>query len=472
MLVYDQSVSGISIEQGVNLFHRRVLMSVVETITLNNIELSRVFIALASLLLAAHFSGYLFHKKFKLPRVIGEIFGGMLLGPTILGYFFPQAHHWIFTAFESEGKLLSLVYWLGLVLLMFISGFELQKSFDQKDRRLIIVTLLGSTIIPFLAGWLSASFYDFSPYLGSNASMLSLRIMIGTTVAITSIPVISKIFIDLGIINTSFAKIVLATATLHDIILWVAVAIATGLVSTASALSYSKITSTVLITIVFFMFTLFAMPKLTKLINGLRYNLLLKSSPSGYIIFICFLFSAVASVLEVNIVFGAFLAGIVVGAMPHDKFEKAKEHIKDISLAFFIPIYFAVIGLKLDLIYHFDIMFFLGFLFFAVAFQAVGTLMALKLAKEDWLSSFNIAVAMNARGGPGIVLATIAFDLGIINQTFFVTLVLLALVTCLMAGSWFKFVISKGWPLLKSESVEQPALIPQERELLSSKLRL
>ena len=443
-------------------------MSVVETITLNNIELSRVFIALASLLLTAHFFGYIFHK-FTLPRVIGEIFGGVLLGPTILGYFFPQAHHWIFTAFESEGKLISIVYWFGLVLLMFISGFELQKSFDQKDRKLIIITLLGSTIIPFLAGWLAPSFYDFSPYLGSNSSMLSIRIMIGTTVAITSIPVISKIFIDLGIINTSFAKIVLATATLHDIILWVAVAIATGLVST-SALSFSKIISTVLITIVFFGVTLFAMPKLTKLINGMRYNFLLKSSTSGYIIFICFLFSAVASVLEVNIVFGAFLAGIVVGAMPHEQFGKAKEHIKDISLAFFIPIYFAVIGLKLDLIYHFNPLFFLGFLFFAITFQSMGTLIALKLAKENWLSSFNIAVAMNARGGPGIVLATIAFDLGIINQTFFVTLVLLALVTCLLAGRWFKYVISKGWPLLNSERLEQPTLIPRERELPSSKI--
>lgn len=426
-------------------------MSVTETITLDNMELSRVFIALGLLLLSAHFFGYLF-QKYTLPRVLGEIFGGALLGPTVLGYFFPAAHQWIFTAFEAEGKLLSIVYWFGLVLLMFISGFELQKSFDQKDRKMIIVTLLGSTVIPFLAGWLAPSFYDFSPYLGPSSSMLSLKIVIGITVAITSIPVISKIFIDLGIINTSFAKIILATATLHDIVLWVALAIATGLVSTSS-LSVSQIISTVLITIALFVATLFAMPKLIGSINNLRYNLLIKSSTSGYIIFICFLFSALASVLEVNIVFGAFLAGIVVGAMPHNQFGKAKEHIKDISLAFFVPIYFAVIGLKLDLIYHFDLWLFLGFLLFATAFQTMGTLLALKLAKVDWLSSFNIAVAMNARGGPGIVLATIAFDLGIINQTLFVTFILLALVTSLVAGSWFKYVTSKGWPLLKNDQL-------------------
>src|SRR4030067_936900 len=188
-------------------------MSVAESITLSNLELSRFFFAIVSLLLTAHFFGYLFHRL-TLPRVIGEIFGGLLLGPTVLGYFFPQAHHWIFNAFEAEGKLISIIYWFGLVLLMFISGFELQKSFDKKDRKIIIVTLLGSTIIPFLAGWLAPSFYDFSPYLGSKSNMLALKIIIGITVAITSIPVISKIFIDLGIIKTSFAKIVLATATL------------------------------------------------------------------------------------------------------------------------------------------------------------------------------------------------------------------------------------------------------------------
>jgi Kef-type K+ transport system membrane component KefB len=442
-------------------------MSVAESITLNDFELSRIFFAIVLLLLSAHVFGYLFHR-FTLPRVIGEIFGGLLLGPTVFGYLFPQAHHWIFSAFEAEGKLISIIYWIGLVFLMFISGFEVQRSIDQKDRKLIIVTLLGSTILPFLAGWLAPSFYDFSPYMGVKSNMLALKLVIGIAVGVTSIPVISKIFIDLRITHTSFAKIVLATATVHDVILWVALAVATGLVST-TVLSLSKIISTVAITILFFGLALFVMPKLIRFSNGLRFNFLIKSSTSGYVLFLCFFFSAIASVLEVNIVFGAFLAGIVIGAMPHDQFGKAKEHIKDISLAFFIPIYFAIIGLKLDLIYHFDLWFFLGFLLFATAFAATGTLIALKLAREDWFSSFNIAVAMNARGGPGIVLATVAFDLGIISQTFFVTLVLIALATSLLAGYWFRYVLSKGWPLLSSERHELPALITQERyELLPS----
>jgi Kef-type K+ transport system membrane component KefB len=286
-------------------------------------------------------------------------------------------------------------------------------------------------------------------------------------VAITSIPVISKIFMDLGILNTSFAKIVLATATLHDVILWVALAIATGLVSTKGA-SLAGITLTVFITIIFLGISLLVMPRLIGFSSGSKFNYLIRSSTSGYVICVCFLFSAVASILEVNIVFGALLAGMAIGAMPHDQFAKAKEHIKDISLAFFVPIYFAIIGLRLDLAHHFNFLFSLQFLLFATTFAILGTLIALRIAKEDWLSSFNIAVAMNARGGPLIVLATVTLELGIINQTFFVTLILIALATSLLAGSWFRYIISSGLPLLKSRELERGSGVVEEQNELPS----
>ncbi|MDD5496362.1 MAG: cation:proton antiporter [Candidatus Omnitrophica bacterium] len=422
-------------------------MGLARLITLSNAELTRVFFAISLLLISAHIFGYVF-QRFRMPRVIGEICGGLLLGPTFLGHLFPGAHDWVFNAFDGEGKLISLVYWFGLVLLMFISGFEIQKSISKGDRKTIAAILLGATLIPFFAGWLAPRFYDFSPFLGIKNNMLALKIVIAIAVAVTSIPVISKIFIDLKIIDTHFAKIVLATATIQDIILWMALAIATGLVGSAS-LALSDILSTVLATLIFFIVALLIMPKLIRFTNNLRINLLIKSSVAGYTLFICFFFAAIACVLDVNIVFGAFLAGIVIGMMPGDKFERVKEHIKEFSLAFFIPIYFAVVGLKLDLIHHFDIYFFAGFLLFSTIFETGGTLIAAKIAGKSWLSSFNLSVAMNTRGGPGIVLATIAFDMGIINETFFSALVIIAIVTSLLAGYWFKYVLTRGWSLLK-----------------------
>ncbi len=76
-------------------------------------------------------------------------------------------------------------------------------------------------------------------------------------------------------------------------------------------------------------------------------------------------------------------------------------------------------------------------------------MLAAKLVIKDWFSSFNLGVAMNTRGGPGIVLATVAYDMGIISELFLTTLVMLSIITSLMSGYWFKFVLIRKWPLLQ-----------------------
>ncbi len=415
-------------------------------ITLSNLELTRFFFAIVLLLVFAHSFGYLF-QKFKLPRAIGEIFAGLVLGPSFLGYFFPKSYSWIFAAFESEGKLLSLIYWLGLILLMFISGFEIQKSVSKDDKKTILALMIGGTLLPFTIGFIAPKFYDFSPYLGIENNMLALTIVIAIAVAVTSIPVISRIFMDLNIINTQFAKIIIATATIQDMILYIALAIATGLVGKESVSAIS-IASTIAVTLVFFGVALFVMPRLIKFGNNIRANLLIKSSVSGYALLICFFFAAIASILNVNVVFGAFLAGIILGSMKDDRFQNVKSSIKDMSLAFFIPVYFAIVGLKIDLIHHFDFIFFLGFLIFSAVLEISGAMLAARIIKKDWLSSLNIGIAMSTRGGPGIVLATVAFEMGIINEIFFSSLVMIAIVTSLFAGWWFKSILSKGLKLL------------------------
>ena len=412
-------------------------------------ELTRILLALVALLFFAHALGYLF-QRIKLPRVVGEIAGGLLLGPTVLGFFAPNAHKWLFAAFEAESKLISLFYWLGLVLLMFTSGFDLQKSLDRDDKRTILGLTLGSTIIPFAAGWLAPYFFDFSPYLGEKKNLLALQLIIAIATAVTSIPVLTKIFIDLKIIHTRFAKIVLSTATIHDLILWVALAVATGLVSAGSS-SVSSILSHLLLTVLFFAVALRVMPKAMNFLNRLEWNPLMRSSVVGYMLFVCFLFASVASYLNVNVVFGAMLGGVVIGMSPPGQFVKEKIHIKEVSLAFFVPVYFAIVGLKLDLVRHFDPWFFGWFLLVTTAVQMLGTMASARLLGKDTLSSLNFGVAMSDRGGPAIVLATVAFEFGIINETFFVSLVLIAVITSLMAGMWFRFILLKGYPLLKTE---------------------
>lgn len=426
-----------------------------DSIVLSSFELTRFFFAVACLLAAAHCCGHLFHQ-WRLPRVVGEIFGGFLLGASGLGALLPRAERWLFQAFPAEGKLLSVLYWFGLVLLMFISGFELQRRVAARDRRLIAVVVLGSTLIPFVAGWVAPLVVDFSPYVGSAHNMMAMRIVIAVAVAVTSIPVISRIFLDLGMMSTRFAQVVLTTATLHDVLLWVAIAIATGL-ATQTTISVGSIVGSVVVTSAFFGVSLLIMPRVMRLTNGNRFNLLLKSSLFGYVLFICLLFAAIASWLDVNIVFGAFLAGVVIGLMPAGQFDAVKMHLKEVAMAFFVPLYFAIVGMKLDVWHHFAPLFFIGFLIFSTVIGAASTMLSARLAREDWRSSLNLGIAMTTRGGPGIVLATLAFDLGIINQTFFVTLVLIAITTSLFSGWWFRRALTQGQDLLTEPTTSAAA---------------
>ena len=413
-------------------------------ITIENLELARFFLAMSMLLASAHVFGYIF-TKFKLPKVVGEIFGGLLLGPTFLGYFLPKLYNRLFL---GEGKLLAVVYWFGLILLMFSSGFELERKFNRQDKKTIIGLIIGSTIFPLIFGWIALSFFDLSSLIGTAHNLLALKLIIVVSIAITSIPVLAKIFFDLGIIKTRFAKIVLSTATFHDVVLWVFVAVATGLVSGAS-ISLNSISSHVLISLVFFAVALVLAPRLISFVDNLRLYLIPKNYEAGFIIFILLAFVVLASYFDINVVFGAFLAGITAGFIKNPKFQKVKVHIREFSFALFVPIYFAIVGIKLDLIHHLDFAFVTGFFLFAFIAQGIGVLITSKLLGYSWRTGLNLAMALNDRGGPGIVVATLAFDLGIINENFFVALVLLAIMTSITAGSWLKYVLHKKWKLLE-----------------------
>ena len=443
-------------------------MSLASTVSLSSTDLAQFFLAVVILLFSAHVFGHLFYRL-KIPRVIGEIAGGLVLGPSVLGYFSSDTMNGLFAASESEGKLISVASWLGLVLLMFISGFEVQKSFSKSDRKTVSSILIGATGVSFLAGLALPLFVDFSSVKGPNGGILALSIVVGIAVAVTSIPVISRIFIDLKVIESHFAKVVLAIATVEDIILYAALAFATSLAG-STVFQASQIVRTIFLTTGLFVLGLVLFPRVsTWIFNSPRARDLITSFPTRWALFVCFAMVALASLLNVNVVFGAFLGGVAVGMMPKPVFEGARQHVRSISLALFTPIYFAVVGLQLDLVHQFNPLFFLGFVGFAVATKSVGSIFSAYVATKSWRSSLNLAIALNARGGPGIVLASVAFSAGIIGESFFVTLVLLAILTSAFAGYILRYLIQRKIPLLedaKTARVETLSGVPNRNTSL------
>src|SRR5262245_58316357 len=276
-------------------------------------ELAKFFLAVSVLLLSTHSFGFLF-RQLKLPVVIGEIVGGIIFGPTLIGTLIPSFYENLFLS-----HFISILYWVGLVLLMFISGFDVDTSLSKENKRLISAILISSTVIPFLVGWSVPFLYDCSELIGVTNNKLAFQIIFACSVTVTSIPVISRIFLDLDIMKSQFAKVVLAIAVVHDTILYIALSIATSMVK-AKTQSLPGLGVIIAATFSFFVVSLAIVPKALLKINSLKANILLRSSALAYSFLICLLFTTIAILLGINIVFGAFVAGNIIRIIHGEQF--------------------------------------------------------------------------------------------------------------------------------------------------------
>src|ERR1041385_6075154 len=213
------------------------------------------------------------------PKVIGEILAGIVVGPALIGRL-PWAAG-LGEATAHHGNLLSFVYWLGLLLLMFLSGAEKQQLFTRAERREVGWLAIVGTGIPFILG------LTFGPWLvgpalaGPNGNRISLIIVPAVGVAVTSVPVVSKIFADLKILHTRFARLVLGVAVLEDIVLWLALAVATALAG-GTRLNPQQMLCHLIATVSFFALGLTTVPRVCKRISRSRFNVFSRQFPVGY----------------------------------------------------------------------------------------------------------------------------------------------------------------------------------------------
>jgi K+:H+ antiporter len=273
--------------------------------------------------------------------------------------------------------------------------------------------------------------------------------------------VVSKIFADLKILHTRFARLVLGVAVLEDIVLWLALAIATAMAGKA-ALDPRKMSYHLFATVAFFLLGLTIVPRAVKKINKARVNIVAQQSPVGYAIAVLLAYCVIAGALDVSMVFAAFLAGFAVVHKKRRLFADALEAIGKVSFAFFVPVYFAIVGLKLDLIRGVSLGMMVAFIAGSCMIKVLSVSLAGRFAGFRGLDLINLAITTNARGGPGIVLASVAFDAGIISSKFYTTLVVAAVLTSQIAGAWLEYVLRKGWPLLKPKAAGEAVEVAPE----------
>ncbi|MDH6343970.1 Kef-type K+ transport system membrane component KefB [Parabacteroides sp. PFB2-12] len=388
------------------------------------------------ILLTCRLFGWLF-KKIGQPTVIGEILAGIILGPSILGHWFPEINGFLFP--EESLANITLLSQFGLILFMYAIGMELDLDEVRKKLKETILISHTSTVVPFFLGMLTA-YFVYDKYADPGTPFLSFALFIGIAMSITAFPVLARIIQERGLTKTHLGTISLASAANGDITAWCLLAVVISIAQAGSMLSavYNIFFSGVYMAVMFFVVRPFL-----RMIGQIYHNKeVIDKGLVAFMFLILLASSYLTEILGLHALFGAFMAGVI---MPSNiKFRKIMtEKVEDVSLSLFLPLFFASSGLRTQIgLLNTPALWGMCLVFILVAIVGKfgGATISARVVGESWKNSLYIGALMNTRGLMELIILTIGLDMGILSPTIFVMLVLMTLVTTFMTTPLISFI--------------------------------
>lgn len=376
-------------------------------------------------------------RKVRQPAVVGEIVAGIILGPTILGMVQPEWFESLFPSGSSSLVLDGFVQ-IAVVLLLFIAGLEVDLHIVLQQGKQAFYTSTLGLVIPFAIGFIFP--YFFPNFFGSTDGNMHLAysLFMGTSMAITALPVIARILMDLNIFKSRMGMLVISSAMINDLIGWLIFSVVLGMIGKEQNIS---LWNTILLTVGF---TAIMLTFGRGLINrGLPWINKKFAWPGGLLsvsLALCFFAAAFTEYIGIHGIFGAFIVGVAVGDSEHMS-ERAKEIVHQFINNIFAPLFFVAIGLKVNFVTNFDPLLTLAIIAIAFAGKIVGSGWGTRLGGFTWRESLAAGFGMNARGAMEIILGLVALENGLINERVFVSLVIMALVTSMSSGPLMKWIL-------------------------------
>lgn len=329
------------------------------------------------------------------PGVMGEILAGIVLGPSLLGYVFPDFFVALFPP-ESMGNL-KLLSETGLVLFMFVIGLEVDFSVIKDKLHETLVISHAGIVVPFFLGVLAA-IGVYQEYGSRQADFLPFALFIGISMSITAFPVLARIVQERNMTKTSVGMLSIASAANDDVTAWCLLAIVIAL---AKAGSFVSALYTIALTVVYIVLMFKVMrPFLRKLGEAYVNSEVINKAFVGFIFLLLVVSSVATEIIGIHALFGAFMAGVIMPA--NIGFRKVMmEKVEDVSLVFFLPLFFAFSGLhtEIGLINSWELWgVCLLFVVVAIVGKLGGCTLAARIVGESWKNSLIVGTLMNTRG--------------------------------------------------------------------------
>lgn len=377
-------------------------------------------------------------RKFKQPAVVGEILAGLILGPTVLGALSPESFDFLFPKTGFSTLALDGFTRVAVVLWLFIAGLEVDLHIVfQQGKQALSTSLLG-LVIPFFIGFIIP--YSFPAFFGDTmgSDRLLFSLFMGTAMGISALPVIVRILMDLKLFKTRIGMLIVASAMVDDIIGWIIFSVILSLIGKGHNISVGY---TILLTLTFALVMLtLGRGVLNRILPWVNKKLAWPGGLLSLSMVLCFLGAAFTEFIGIHAIFGAFIIGVALGDSEHLS-EKAKEIVHQFINNIFAPLFFVSIGLKINFLTHFDPLITLVIIAIAFAGKLLGSGFGAYLGGFSKSESLATGFGMNARGAMEIILGLIALESGLINETIFVSLVIMALVTSMSSGPLMRWAL-------------------------------
>lgn len=384
-------------------------------------------------------------RRLRQPAVVGEMFGGIILGPTIFGMLAPGLYGWLFESSASVAVVRDASIKLGMLFFLFFAGSEVNLSDLKKlGKRAALIGLVG-TLLPIAIG-VGLVYLIPREFWGEAVQrhFLSFALFIGMNLANSANPVLARVLMDLGLLNGPIGTLIMTATIVDDLVNWTLFAIILNDIAPSGAASSASLPLNILLVAMFFGAILIVGRWLGP--RALHWARSYVTWPSGFIALTALLILLAGSASEalgIHAFLGAFLVGVALGGRNQEQ-KEAHDVIGHFVMSFFAPIYFISMGMTTDFIRNFDLALVALILVVACVSKIGAVLLGAKAAgmtldREAWAIGFGL----NARGATGIILAGVGLSNNVIDDRIFVAIVVMAMLTSLMSGPAMNYLLAR-----------------------------
>ena len=406
---------------------------------LSEAQIFRFLVELTLLLLVSRTMGDLMKRLGQAP-VIGELLAGVIVGPSVLGSLAPGAFSALFGGDPMSLHLLEAFAWTGAILLLLYIGLETDlDSLRGQGRAAASVSVCGM-VIPFICGIVLGLSLP-AQYLAAPDQRFIFALFMGVAIAISAVPVIAKILIELGLMRRELGMLILAAGLIDDTTGWLLLSLVAGLASgrAVSAASFGLVLAEAG---AFIAFCYFAGVRIAAwLVRWVDDRGAAEHGKFSAMILVAFACAIVTQAIGLHAVFGAFVAGLMLSRAPRVR-ARDRAEIEAVTMGLMAPVFFAYSGLQANLTALESPFVPLIVLGVACAAKIGGAFAGGRLGGLEFRESLAVAFGMNARGGMEIILALLGLSLGVLTPATYTMIVAVAVVTSIITPPLLTWALS------------------------------